>query len=54
MPAGLIEQEGGMGAGATVRENFARCRAMAAVLQDGGMRSAAFPRAGQMAPTIQV
>ena len=52
MPAGLIEQEDGVGAAGHGWEISARCRAMAAVVQRGRTRAAPLAAAGQMAPKI--
>ena len=43
VPAGLIDQEDGVGAGATVLAISARCRFMASVLQAGRIRAAPLP-----------
>ena len=50
MPARLIEDQHGMGPGATEADISARCRVMPSVLQRGRTSAAPLPSAGQMAP----
>jgi hypothetical protein len=52
MPAGLVDQEDGMGAGAMIPAISARCRFIASVLQAGRIRAAPLPSFGQTAPKI--
>ena len=52
MPASLIDQEDGVGAGATVLAISARCRFIASVLQAGRIRAAPLPSCGQTAPKM--
>lgn len=51
MPSGLIDEEDGMGSGATALAISARCRFIASVLE-GRIRAAPFPCFGQMAPKM--